>query len=375
MFFHKQRLYAFTLLLLFTIFCSSASAASLQDKLDGLKKQATEKQTEIDSAKSKENTISEQMRTIAEQVDNATAAYNEIKGQLDETQKKIDENEDLLKKTQQNLDKREKVLYKRLRDIYMHGQISYIEVLVGADSFSDFLTRMDLIKRIIKYDYDLINGILAEKQVITDTKKELETDRSKTEKLTQSAKEKADILQNKKAQQQTLLDKVKNDRATAERAYDELMAASRQVEQMILAYTSSNSDDYAGGGSGQFIWPISGPITSPFGWRTHPIYGTRIFHSGIDIGGDYGLPIHAAAAGTVIYAGWISGYGNAVIISHGGGLQTLYGHNQSLNVSEGQRVSQGQVISFCGSTGNSTGPHCHFEVRKNGEPVNPLNYL
>jgi murein DD-endopeptidase MepM/ murein hydrolase activator NlpD len=257
----------------------------------------------------------------------------------------------------------------------MHGQISYIDVLVGANNFSDFLTRIDLIKRIIKYDYDLISGILQEKQTITNTQKDLETEHAKIEKLTQAAKEKADILQNKKDQQQALLNKVKNDRQTAEQAYDEIMAASRQVEQMILAYTSSNSDDYSGSGSGQFIWPISGPITSPFGWRIHPIYGTRIFHSGIDIGGDYGMPIHAAAAGTVIYAGWISGYGNAVIISHGGDLQTLYGHNQSLNVSEGQYVSQGQVIAYCGSTGNSTGPHCHFEVRKNGEPVNPLNYL
>ena len=123
------------------------------------------------------------------------------------------------------------------------------------------------------------------------------------------------------------------------------------------------------------IWPIVGEITSPFGWRTHPIYGDGRFHSGMDIGGDYGDPILAAAAGTVIYSGWISGYGYAVIIDHGGGLSTLYGHNESLAVGEGQAVSQGQVIAYCGSTGNSTGPHCHFEVRENGEPVDPMGYL
>ena len=123
------------------------------------------------------------------------------------------------------------------------------------------------------------------------------------------------------------------------------------------------------------IWPISGPITSPFGWRTHPIFGSQRFHSGLDIGGDYGMPIHAAKAGVVSHAGWIGGYGNTVMIDHGGGIVTLYGHNQSLNVSVGQQVSQGQVIAFCGSTGNSTGPHCHFEVRLNGEPVSPYDYL
>lgn len=374
MFLHKRLWYTLTTSLILICFCSSVFAASLQDRLNSLKEKANDKQTEIDSAKSKENTISEQMRSIAEQVDSATADYKNVKDQLDTTKKKINDNEVLLAKTQKSLDDREKVLHRRLRDIYMHGQISYVEVLVGANSFADFLTRLDLIKRIIKYDYDLISGILDEKQTILDADKALKDDQAKIEPLAQSAKEKADILQNKKSQQQALLDKVKNDKDTAQRAYDELMAASRQVEQMIQAYTSSNGD-YAGGGSGQFIWPVSGSITSPFGWRTHPITGASRFHSGIDIGADYGDAIHAAAAGTVIYAGWISGYGNAVIISHSGGLQTLYGHNQSLNVSEGEQVSQGQVIAYCGSTGNSTGPHCHFEVRKNGEPVSPLNYL
>ena len=123
------------------------------------------------------------------------------------------------------------------------------------------------------------------------------------------------------------------------------------------------------------IWPLYGEITSPFGWREHPIYGDARFHSGMDIGGDYGLPIIAAAAGILTYSGWISGYGFPVIIDHGGGISTLYGHNDSLAVGEGQTVSQGQVIAYCGSTGNSTGPHCHFEVRENGEPVDPLGYL
>lgn len=374
MFFRKKIWRVLITFLITVTFCSSVFAESLQDKLDDLKQQANDKQTEINSAKSKEATVSEQLRNIAEQVDSATAAYNDVKNELAANQKKIDDNEVLLKNAQKNLDKREKILDKRLRDIYVHGQISYIDVLVGANNFSDFLTRLDLIKRIIKYDYDLISNILQERQTITDTQNALEEEHSKTEKLAQAAKEKSDILQAKKNEQQAMLNKVKSDRETAEKAYNEIAAASRQVEQMILAYANSNADYYAGG-SGQFIWPINGPITSPFGWRVHPIFGSEYFHSGIDIAGDYGDSIHAAAAGTVIYAGWISGYGNAVIINHGGGVQTLYGHNQSLNVSEGQQVSQGQVISYCGSTGNSTGPHCHFEVRVNGEPVNPLNYL
>ena len=124
----------------------------------------------------------------------------------------------------------------------------------------------------------------------------------------------------------------------------------------------------------RMISPMNGPITSEFGWRTHPIYGTQRYHSGYDIGGDYGQPVVAAAAGIVVFSGWEGGYGNLVIIDHGGGVQSFYGHNQALLVSEGQQVSQGYKIALCGSTGNSTGPHCHFEVRLNGKVVDPHDY-
>ena len=140
---------------------------------------------------------------------------------------------------------------------------------------------------------------------------------------------------------------------------------------LCLPLVSANSLE------GTMTYPVEEElvITSPFGWRVHPITGTEKFHSGIDFGVDFYSPIHAAAAGTVTYAGWISGYGNAVIIDHGENVETLYGHNDSLCVGEGQLVMQGQVIALAGSTGNSTGPHCHFEVRENGEPVDPAKYL
>ena len=153
-------------------------------------------------------------------------------------------------------------------------------------------------------------------------------------------------------------------------------AAAEAGNVTLIEGDDGGSDNYvmpAGGGG--MIWPISGPITSEFGWRTHPIFGNARFHSGLDIGGDYGLPIHAAQSGVVIEAGWIGGYGNTVMIEHGGGIVTLYGHNESLAVGVGQHVNQGDVIAYCGSTGNSTGPHCHFEVRLGGEPVSPWDYL
>ena len=122
-------------------------------------------------------------------------------------------------------------------------------------------------------------------------------------------------------------------------------------------------------------WPANGEITSPYGYRTHPIFGTTIYHSGIDIGVDYGTPVHSADSGTVVYAGWMSGYGNTVVVDHGNGISTLYGHNEDVAVSEGQSVGKGSVIAYAGSTGNSTGPHVHFEVRVNGDPTDPMGYL
>jgi murein DD-endopeptidase MepM/ murein hydrolase activator NlpD len=155
------------------------------------------------------------------------------------------------------------------------------------------------------------------------------------------------------------------------------------VSEVANKWTSNNDNGYTRvalayrgrGFPGDFIWPVDGPITSGFGWRIHPIFGTPEFHTGIDIGVPYGTPVRAADRGIVTYSGWEHGYGEIVTISHGDGISTSYSHNSSLAVSVGQRVSQGQVIAYAGSTGWSTGPHVLFEVKVDGRYVNPLNYL
>ena len=349
-------------------------AEELEGKLQSLQDQAADQQKKTDAASARVSSLSEELRVLQADVDEAESSYKAAKEKLDTTQLQINENQAVLDKTERELQAKTKILDKRVRDIYINGQISYIDVLFGAKDFSDFMTRMDLLKRIIKYDYDLITKVQNDKKIIVTARAELDKEKDAEAALLQDANDKKAALNLKKKNKDKLLEKAQYDRATSERMYQELQAASRQVENMI------RQSHYGGGaamasGSGAMIWPISGSITSEFGWRTHPIFGTSRFHSGLDIAGDYGDPIRAAAGGKVIYAGWISGYGNAVIIDHGGGVSSLYGHNSSLNVSEGQSVSQGQVIAYCGSTGNSTGPHCHFEVRENGEPVSPYGYL
>lgn len=354
----------------------TALADDLEDQLADLQRQAEEQQAKTNEASAKVESVSERLRQIQEELRVATAEYKEVKGQLDSVEDKISDNTELLQKTEADLKVKNKKLQQRVRDIYINGQISYVDVLFGAKDFADLMTRMDVLKRIIKHDYDLIMKVKEEKAAVENTRAQLEKDKAEAEVLVTDAQAKKAKVEDKESEQQVLLDQAIYDRDTSERMYEEIMAASQEVANMIRR-SQMSSAGYSGApaGAGGMIWPISGPITSEFGWRTHPIFGTARFHSGLDIGGDYGMPIYAAASGTVIYAGWISGYGNAVIIDHGGGVTTLYGHNDSLNVSEGENVAQGQVIAMCGSTGNSTGPHCHFEVRENGEPVSPYGYL
>ena len=349
-------------------------AESLEEQRDAhieKAEQAQKKKNEIDSTI---EGLSEEKRAIDEAADEATKAYKDVRKELDATEERIDENEAKLQVLNKDFAKKRSQLAKRVRDIYINGQISYLDVLFGAKDFQDFFTRMDLLKRVIEQDYGLVQVVFAEKTAIEQSQKALETDRAAKEKLVQSAAERRKEAEKKQSAKQAIIDKMETDRATQERIINENLAASKEVEQMIRNSRYQPASPALSGG-GALNWPLGGPITSPFGWRVHPITGASRFHSGIDIGGDYGDTIHAAGAGVVSYAGWISGYGYAVIIDHGGGISTLYGHNQALLVSEGQSVSQGQPIAECGSTGNSTGPHCHFEVRVDGEPVNPMGYL
>ena len=351
------------------------------------------------------DSVSELKRQLDDEAYEATTVYEERQSALDETLYRIDENETKLAEVTAELNEKHEVLETRVRDIYINGQISYLDVLFGAKDFSDFLTRMDLLKRVMIRDSELVANVLQYQHEIQEVGKQLEADRRIQEELANKAAEAMEVKLEKVAKQQALIDLMQNDKDVYDRQYDEMIASSSEVARLIQqkeeerrleAERKRQAELAAARQSGQarnadvvefgneyvmqsfgggMIWPISGPITSEFGWRTHPIFGSARFHSGLDIGGDYGMPIHAAASGVVIEAGWIGGYGNTIMIEHGSGIVTLYGHNESLAVGVGQHVNQGDVVAYCGSTGNSTGPHCHFEVRVNGEPVSPWDYL
>ena len=387
----------FLLIIVLITINATVSADELEDQKADYEAAAEEAKIKSDAIQMKIDSVSELKRVLDEEAAVAVADYDEKQGALDETVERMEENSLKLLETQRDYEKKHAVLEKRVRDIYINGQISYVDVLFGAQDFSDFLTRMDLLKRVIAQDSDLVGAVLDYQNEIIEIGKQLEADKRIQEDLAKKAELAKNIKLEKVARQQALIDRMNNDKEVYDRQYDEMMAASAEVTKLIeqkryqeqvaamqaeRARQAQQQSTYQDNGQvvesfggGGMIWPVSGEITSPFGWRTHPIFGTQRFHSGLDIGADYGVPIVAAQSGVVIEAGWIGGYGNTVMIDHGGGIVSLYGHNQSLAVDVGQTVSQGQVISYCGSTGNSTGPHCHFEVRLNGEPVSPYDYL
>lgn len=371
---------ALALTMLLSTSLHSLAEEDLDAKLNSVEQQMQVEAEKQSSAEARMGTISEQLHQIQQELDVATAELKNIESQRIATENEIVKNEKLLKEAEARLKAREAVLYKRVRDIYINGRLSYLDVIIGAKNFNDFANRLELLKRIIDADISLLDAIKEERQLILTKKEQLEKDRAKIVELQKQAEAKRAVIQTKKDEQQALLAKATAERDAAMQAYQELQAASNQIKEMIQARIRQQQNQGSSGGSyvqgtGQLSWPVNGPITSPFGYRTHPIFGTTIYHSGIDIGVDEGTLVHAADSGTVSYSGWLGGYGYAVIVDHGRGISTLYAHNSDLAVSEGQSVSKGQVIAYAGSTGYSTGPHVHFEVRVNGEPTDPMGYL
>ncbi len=299
----------------------------------------------------------------------------ELQKQSEAMQKRIDENTAKLDAKKAELAERIRIYKKRLRDIYINGQINYLDVLLGAKDFSDFSSRMYLLQKIIRSDLSMLEQIKKDAEEIGQRQDELNAE-LRDIKITQNELEikKAKVEELRK-QRAGILYEAEEEKQSSEAEYERLLVISENIAAMLRNMENSgnlNQGPVAGGG---FMWPCSGPITSPFGWRIHPVFGTSKFHSGIDIGVDYGTPILATNAGTVVYSGWLGGYGYCVMVDHGGGIVSLYGHNQSLAVSEGQYVNRGALLSYAGSTGYSTGPHLHFEIRVHGEVVDPIGYV
>lgn len=269
---------------------------------------------------------------------------------------------------------------KRIVQIFKHKRNSYIEFLLNSDDINSFLDRLYYENIIISYDRKKLRETKAVARDILTLKNRIELQKRNLEaSLITINKQKHDI-EHAISKNERLIEKLKTDRAAWEKSERELAKQSKAITQMINnEVKKTQKDGVSISITGGFTRPVPGRITSPFGTRIHPIFKRKIFHSGVDIGAPYGTPIKAANSGRVIFVGWYNGYGKVVIIDHGTieGLPTttLYAHMSTTLVKQGARIAKGTVIGKVGTTGYSTGPHLHFEVRQKGTPVNPLRFI
>jgi murein DD-endopeptidase MepM/ murein hydrolase activator NlpD len=233
------------------------------------------------------------------------------------------------------------------------------------------VARARLVSAIIHQDTRLIQGYAADRDRTAELRERLEAQREQMRELMEETQERQQTLDARTAEKRRILRRIIRERSVAEQAVRELQEDSAELAALIQRLQGTGAS-FRGRGLAGFLLPLRGALTSRFGRRTHPLFGRRHFHTGVDIAAPRGSPVRAAMDGTVLYAGWYGGYGKLIVLDHGQGLSTLYGHLSSILVSPGARVARSQVIGRVGSTGYSTGPHLHYEVRRNGRPVDPL---
>jgi murein DD-endopeptidase MepM/ murein hydrolase activator NlpD len=362
--------------------------ASVDQKIAALHSKIATSQARASSLSSQIGSLTTQIHALDQRVGNVSAQLSALQSDLALHQKRLGKLDALfhVQTVRFHYLKRQYALAVerlnlRLVDIYKSNQPSAVDVVLQSKSFSDVMDQLDYLSTIANQDKSIALAVSAAKRQVRAQRKRTMTIRRGVKQETaviNARAQQAAILRGELLSTQSKLAGARSSKnrelvVTRSQVQDEINE-SKSLEAASAALAAKLQGDNSGsppvaGGNGTFQWPVSGPITSPFGMR----WGT--LHPGLDIGVPTGTPIHAAGSGTVIWCGWMSGYGNLVMIDHHNGLATLYGHESHVAVSCGQDVTTGEVIGYSGCTGFCTGPHVHFEVRANGTPVDPLGYL
>ena len=353
------------------------SVSEMQNQLDSIiaKKEKLEK--ELSSIAGKKDAVLEQKALVDQQINQLNEEADVLNGIVDGLSDELEQSEARLEEAEKSLDDNFDLAKQRIRSMYEMGDTSYLSIILSSKTLHDFITRVELVKQIAAYDQKVINTLTESKNTIETETKAIEEKKNAQVSALDSLKNNVSSLKKKQQQSDSLLDAFDEKTEANLKAIEAAEAAEAELQAEIRAALKNSSNETFVGGA--YLWPVSGyySITDTFGMRTHPTTGVYKMHTGVDIAGSgiRNKPILAANSGTVLKAGWHTAYGNYVVIDHGGGCSTLYGHASSLNVSAGQKVSRGDVIAYVGSTGYSTGPHLHFEIYENGEYKNPLSFF
>lgn len=346
----KKSICLFLIFILITGFAFSGFAyAGAQDEL----------QNELDGINQEKDKVSQRLAEVTKQIKEMQPKVDSLNQEVAEAAAQISDTEKEIAEKQEEMKNREDGLNERLRVMYKNGSVGFIDVLLGSSSISEFISNLDMIQRIYRNDMDVLKTLEDEEKELQKIKDRLETEKAEL-----------DVKKAELDKDMQELEKLKSELDAKEaQLVAEAESLSNKIQDMV-----DQDKDYVGG---TWAWPApaSRYITSYFGYRQHPVTGKWALHTGIDIGAGYGTNIIAANSGTVILSQEYGGYGECIIIDHGGGITSLYGHMFVRKVSVGQNVSTGDVIGLVGSTGVSSGPHLHFEVRENNQLVDPLKYV
>lgn len=366
-------------LLLVLLTGSLLAFATIDSQIDESKQELDRVKNLLQNVDKDKQNNKKQQTTVEKNISSLESTIRQLENEIDgletaisQTSADIDVKIIELSVSEKNIQLKNQLMNNRLVVMYKSGNVGYLEVLLGAEDFADLLSRLDALGMIFEHDKDLLAYLKEQRDIIITKKIEIETKKAELEAF-KSDREKKKLEH--KSTVNVLGDKKKELLANAvvlEKQIDELNADAEKITKIIASLVLKKK--YVGG---VMMWPVLDhyKVTSAFGYRIHPILKTKKLHTGIDIQVATGFNIVAAQEGTIVYADWLGGYGKTIMIDHGGGILTLYGHNSKLIVKTGEEVKKGQTIALSGSTGLSTGPHLHFEVRENGKYVDPMKYV
>lgn len=352
-------------------------AANEQSQIDASQKKVDEQKNKLKDIKGKQTVNAQNMEKVKADTASLQSSIDAKNAEIASIEAKLAAAEKELAAAKEKSDKQYKAYSERFRVMCEEGSVSYLEVILSSESFMDFIDKIEIANEISAYDNKMYKEMKEAEDKIAQLKSEIESSKTSLVSEKNALDAQKNSLSSKLNELETMKKALDSDAAAAQKVIDEEIKKQNALKAQVAARLSSTSDGsvYSGG---VFVWPApsSRLITSAFSpQRVNPVTGKLRPHTGTDIGAGYGTAVVAAAAGTVKFSGWNGGYGNCVIIDHGGGRSTLYAHMSSIAVSNGQSVSAGQSVGRVGSTGNSTGAHLHFEVLINGKAVNPMQYF
>lgn len=340
----------------------------IQDSVDESNSELTNIQTDLSDTMKEIEALNEKTLDYQMRIDRVNLQVSSLKESMARIEQELEQKE-------KEYESQKKALEKRLVALYEIGQNKYLDVLLNATSISDFLSRYYLITEIAKYDEQALDEAEQQRNQIAEQKQELSNQMEQYKQAKDEVERTQIILENTLVVKNNYMTQLTTKEKDLQEQIDQSIVEMRNIEKEIVMLTTANiGTDYVGG---VMAWPVPGytRITSPFGMRVHPVTGVYKLHTGTDIGAPIGANFIAANDGVVIKAGFNKAYGNMVIIDHGGGVSTLYAHGSEILVTVGQQVKKGDPVLKVGMTGYATGPHAHFEVRVNGEYVQPLNFV